>query len=119
MKETYKALIIGDVVGECGRQALEKTLAELQWEMDVDFTVVNGENISGGKVIIFSVGWGLMLSLWVTIFGVTGISPSFWHRRPTFAGRPICRRERLAAAGGFCLAVMCKLPWLTCWGAFI
>ena len=49
MKETYKALIIGDVVGECGRQALEKTLAELQWEMDVDFTVVNGENISGGK----------------------------------------------------------------------
>lgn len=49
MKETYKALIIGDVVGECGRQALEKTLAELQWELDVDFTVVNGENISGGK----------------------------------------------------------------------
>ena len=51
MEKTCKALIIGDVVGRCGRQALERTLADLQWEHQVDFTVVNGENISGGKGI--------------------------------------------------------------------
>lgn len=49
MKETYKALVIGDVVGDCGRRALEQGLADLQWDLGVDFTVVNGENISGGK----------------------------------------------------------------------
>lgn len=49
MKEIYKALVIGDVVGDTGRQALEKSLADLQWELGVDFTVVNGENISGGR----------------------------------------------------------------------
>ena len=51
MEKTCKALIIGDVVGRCGRQALERTLADLQCEHQVDFTVVNGENISGGKGI--------------------------------------------------------------------
>ncbi len=30
MEKTCKALIIGDVVGRCGRQALERTLADLQ-----------------------------------------------------------------------------------------
>lgn len=48
-KQTYKALIIGDVVGRCGRNALEKALPELQWELGVDFTVVNGENTTGGR----------------------------------------------------------------------
>lgn len=47
--KTYKALLIGDVVGRCGRQTLEKALPELQWELDVDFTVVNGENTTGGR----------------------------------------------------------------------
>lgn len=47
--KTYKALIIGDVVGRCGRNALEKALPELQWELGADFTVVNGENTTGGR----------------------------------------------------------------------
>lgn len=49
MEKNRRALIIGDVVGKCGRQALEKCLADLQWEYQVDFTVVNGENLNGGK----------------------------------------------------------------------
>lgn len=48
-EKTYKALIIGDVVGRCGRNALEKALPELQWELGADFTVVNGENTTGGR----------------------------------------------------------------------
>lgn len=49
--KTYKALIIGDVVGRCGREALERALPELQWELGADFTVVNGENTTGGRGI--------------------------------------------------------------------
>ena len=49
MEKTYKALIVGDVVGRCGREAFEKALPDLQWEFDVDFTVVNGENTTNGK----------------------------------------------------------------------
>lgn len=49
MEKTYKALIVGDVVGHTGRDALAKALPELQWELDVDFTVVNGENTTGGR----------------------------------------------------------------------
>lgn len=49
--KTFRALAVGDVVGRCGREALERGLAELQWQQDVDFTVVNGENICNGKGI--------------------------------------------------------------------
>lgn len=48
-EKTYRALIVGDVVGKCGRAALEKALPELQWQLDVDFTLVNGENTSNGR----------------------------------------------------------------------
>lgn len=48
-EKTYKALIVGDVVGKCGRAAFEKALPELQWQLDVDFTLVNGENTSNGR----------------------------------------------------------------------
>ena len=48
-ERTYKALIVGDVVGKCGRDAFEKALPELQWQLDVDFTLVNGENTSNGR----------------------------------------------------------------------
>lgn len=47
--KTYKVLFIGDVMGRTGRSALERALAELQWEYDIDFTIVNGENTCGGK----------------------------------------------------------------------
>ena len=49
MKKTYKALLVGDVVGRCGRSALAKALPQLQWEYDVDLTVINGENTTGGR----------------------------------------------------------------------
>ncbi len=48
-EKTYKALVVGDVVGKCGRAAFEKALPELQWQLDVDFTLVNGENTSNGR----------------------------------------------------------------------
>ena len=43
-----KLLIIGDVVGKSGRQALAKHLPDLQQKLDLDFTIVNGENAAHG-----------------------------------------------------------------------
>lgn len=48
-KEDYNILFIGDVVGRPGRKMLENNLAKIQWDEDIDLTVVNGENSSGGK----------------------------------------------------------------------
>ena len=41
-------LFIGDVVGRPGREALENNLPVLEREYDIDFTIVNGENATGG-----------------------------------------------------------------------
>jgi metallophosphoesterase (TIGR00282 family) len=43
-----KAMMIGDVVGNPGLDALEKLLPRLIAERGVDFTVVNGENAADG-----------------------------------------------------------------------
>ncbi|MFM8684329.1 MAG: YmdB family metallophosphoesterase, partial [Chthoniobacterales bacterium] len=46
-----RILFLGDVVGEPGRNALNKRLKGLQEELAVDFTIVNGENAAGGRGI--------------------------------------------------------------------
>ena len=43
-----RILAVGDVVSEAGLAYLERRLRRLQREHNVDFTVVNGENVSGG-----------------------------------------------------------------------
>ncbi|MFB9224364.1 TIGR00282 family metallophosphoesterase [Paracoccus cavernae] len=43
-----KILYLGDVVGRSGRHAITEGLAALKQELRVDFTIVNGENASGG-----------------------------------------------------------------------
>lgn len=43
-----KLLFIGDVVGRPGREVLENNLPLLENKYDIDFTIVNGENASGG-----------------------------------------------------------------------
>ena len=44
----YRVLAVGDVVGEPGLKHLERHLRSLQKLKKIDFTVVNGENASGG-----------------------------------------------------------------------
>lgn len=41
-------LAIGDVIGRPGRSALKAVLSQLKSELEVDFTIVNGENLAGG-----------------------------------------------------------------------
>jgi len=46
-----RLLFVGDVVGKPGRRILATRLADLQSTHDVDFTIVNGENIAAGRGI--------------------------------------------------------------------
>ena len=46
-----KLLFVGDVVGKAGRRVLEARLAQIQRDHEVDFTIVNGENIAAGRGI--------------------------------------------------------------------
>ncbi|MEW6033843.1 MAG: TIGR00282 family metallophosphoesterase [Chloroflexota bacterium] len=43
-----RILTIGDVVGRPGRLALQALLPQLKEELDLDFTIANGENLAGG-----------------------------------------------------------------------
>lgn len=47
--KTYRMLFLGDIMGRCGRNAVEKKLADLQWEHNVDITILNGENTCHGR----------------------------------------------------------------------
>lgn len=44
-------LAFGDIYGSVGKEMLEKHLSKLQTNHDIDFTIVNAENISRGKSI--------------------------------------------------------------------
>jgi 2',3'-cyclic-nucleotide 2'-phosphodiesterase len=43
-----RVLMIGDVIGKPGRQALESRLGDLRQERGIDFVTANGENLAGG-----------------------------------------------------------------------
>ena len=56
-------LIIGDVVGRTGRNALQNNLKKIQKKFSIDFTIINGENSAGGygitgKIYEDMVSWG-------------------------------------------------------------
>ncbi len=44
-------LFVGDVVGKVGRKALKQNLSFIKEKYKIDFTIVNGENISNGRGI--------------------------------------------------------------------
>src|SRR6266542_2314992 len=43
-----RILMIGDVIGKPGRQALERLVPELRESRGLDFVTANGENVAGG-----------------------------------------------------------------------
>ncbi len=44
----WRALMIGDVIGRPGRQAVERLLPDLRRELELAFVTANGENLAGG-----------------------------------------------------------------------
>jgi 2',3'-cyclic-nucleotide 2'-phosphodiesterase len=55
-----RILFLGDVMGEPGRKAVASLLPALKEELEADFTIVNGENIAGGRGITPKLAIGLM-----------------------------------------------------------
>ena len=46
-----RLLFLGDIVGSCGRRAVVESVPALRRELELDYVVVNGENIAGGRGI--------------------------------------------------------------------
>lgn len=46
-----RMLFLGDIVGNCGRDAVIETVPKLRDELALDYVVANGENIAGGRGI--------------------------------------------------------------------
>jgi metallophosphoesterase (TIGR00282 family) len=44
-----KTIIIGDIVGRSGRNAVNKIVPQLRKEHQADFVIANGENMAGGR----------------------------------------------------------------------
>ncbi|HET8587749.1 MAG TPA: YmdB family metallophosphoesterase, partial [Candidatus Limnocylindria bacterium] len=46
-----RCLIIGDIIGKPGREAVASVLPELRRELELDMVVANGENLAAGMGI--------------------------------------------------------------------
>ncbi len=57
-----KVLLIGDIVGSPGREAIKKLVVPLRQEFAVDFVIANAENASGGSGITAKVAAELLSS---------------------------------------------------------
>ena len=55
-----RILMIGDIIGRPGRQALKAILPELRQELAIDFVIANGENTAGGFGITSDTAYELL-----------------------------------------------------------
>ena len=102
-----KLLVIGDVVGEAGIDALHGLLRRIKRDTGADFVIVNGENAAGNGVLprqaddIFAAGADV-ITLGNHVFGKQQIVPYLDSRSDVL--RPILRRKAPAGAGAFMTA---------------
>jgi metallophosphoesterase (TIGR00282 family) len=54
-----RVLLIGDIVGRPGREAVEIFLPQLRRDFNMDFVVANGENAAGGRGITKDIAFAL------------------------------------------------------------
>ena len=60
-----KILILGDVMGNTGRKALEENFKKITTEHKIDFTVVNGENAAeDGRALLKKLRTLFSLLVW-------------------------------------------------------
>lgn len=60
--KTMKILVIGDIVGSPGREAIKTLVSPLKQELGIDFVIANAENASGGSGITAKVAAELFAS---------------------------------------------------------
>src|SRR3954465_4955147 len=91
-RRRLRILFVADVFGIPGRRAVEEQLPRLREEHDVDFCVVNGENVAGGAGITPKLAERLLaagadvITLGNHVWRRPEIGP--WLARPQRAGRP-------------------------------
>lgn len=62
-----KILAVGDIVGENGLEKLKQVLPKLKEQAQIDFVIVNAENVAGGMGITFK-NWNELLKLPIDVF---------------------------------------------------
>lgn len=88
---TLRCMVIGDIIGKPGRQAIGHHLADLRRELDLDMVIANGENVAAGA--------GLTPSLAEELFshGIDVITSGnhIWDKREVYdyldTDRPVLR----------------------------
>lgn len=112
----YKVLALGDVASETGLTLLEKRLRGFKREKGIDFTVVNGENISGSGLTraqaesLFAAGADV-ITLGNHTFGKPQIASYLDEERyilrpANFTGRAAGHGYERIDCGAFSVAVM-------------
>ena len=112
----YRVLALGDVASETGLALLEKKLRTFKREQCIDFTVVNGENISGTGLIraqaedLLAAGADVV-TLGNHTFGKPQIAPFLDENRyilrpANFTGRAAGRGCAVYDCGAFSVAVL-------------
>jgi 2',3'-cyclic-nucleotide 2'-phosphodiesterase len=74
---TFKILMVGDVIGKPGRKVLKRCLSELREHIPLDFVTINGENLAGG--------FGITLKTYAEVLslGVNAVTMgNHWHSKP-------------------------------------
>jgi metallophosphoesterase (TIGR00282 family) len=76
-----RVLMIGDVIGKPGRQAIEQLLPPLREERGIDFVTANGENLAGGMGLTISIAEAILAT------GVDVITSGnhIWDKREIYA----------------------------------
>lgn len=72
-----RLLFLGDVVGNCGRDAVVGTVPSLREELGLDYVVANGENVAGGRGITPKTAEQLFAA---GVDVITGGNHTFQHR---------------------------------------
>ena len=79
--DVLRVLMIGDLIGRPGREALEKLLPALKDERGIDFVTANGENVAGGMGLTASTADAMIRA------GVDAITSGnhIWDKREMYA----------------------------------
>jgi 2',3'-cyclic-nucleotide 2'-phosphodiesterase len=72
-----RLLFLGDLVGHIGRDAVVDSVPRLRRELALDYVVVNGENVSGGRGILPQVADDLFMA---GVDIISGGNHTFQHR---------------------------------------
>jgi len=86
-----RCMVVGDIIGKPGRQAVTHALPELRAELDLDMVIANGENLAAGAGLTPSLSEELLSS------GVDVITSGnhIWDKREVYdyldSDRPVLR----------------------------